>query len=71
MAARARQIAIHLARRVFRMSYKQLAAEFGRDRSTISHACHVIRKQREGKGEYDSTLCWMESHLRRAAGQRP
>jgi len=70
-AARARQIAIHLARSVFQMSHKQLAAEFGRDRSTISHACKVIRRQRLADGEFDSTLCWMEAHLRRATGLRP
>ena len=46
-AARARQIANHLARRVFEMSHKQLAAEFGRDRSTICHACHLIARLRE------------------------
>ena len=69
-AAWARQIAIHLARSVFRMSCKQLAAEFGRDRSTISHACQVIRKKRQDDGEFDSTLCWMEAHLRHVTGQR-
>lgn len=70
-AARARQIAIHLVRSVFDMSHKQLAAEFGRDRSTICHACHLIAQMRETDDEFDSTLCWMESHLRRAAGLKP
>jgi chromosomal replication initiation ATPase DnaA len=67
--ARARQIAIHLARNVFAMSHKQLAAEFGRDRSTIHHACDLIEAMREDSTEFDSTLRWMESLLRRAAGQ--
>jgi chromosomal replication initiation ATPase DnaA len=70
-AARARQIAIHLARLVFAMSHKQLAREFGRDRSTIHHACHTIADMRQASGEFDSTLRWMESLLRRAAGQMP
>lgn len=70
-AARARQIAIHLARRVFEMSHKQLAAEFGRDRSTICHACHLIARLREENDEFDATLRWMESHLRRATGLKP
>jgi chromosomal replication initiation ATPase DnaA len=70
-AARARQIAIHLARLVFAMSHKQLAREFGRDRSTIHHACHIIADMRQASGEFDSTLRWMESLLRRAAGQTP
>jgi len=70
-AARARQIAIALARDVFEMSHNQLAQEFGRDRSTVCHACHLISALRRADGEFDSTLRWMESHLRRAAGFRP
>jgi hypothetical protein len=70
-AARARQIAIHLARSVFDLSQLQLAAAFGRDRSTICHACNLIARLREDDDEFDSTLRWMESHLRRAAGLNP
>lgn len=70
-AARARQIAIHLARLVFGMSHAQLASEFGRDRSTVHHACHLVEGMREASGEFDSTLRWMEALLRRAAGQNP
>jgi chromosomal replication initiation ATPase DnaA len=70
-AARARQIAIHLARSVFDLSQLQLAAAFGRDRSTICHACNLIARLREENDEFDSTLRWMESHLRRAAGFNP
>ena len=67
-AARARQIAIALARIVFDMSQKQLAVAFGRDRSTVCHACNLIARLREEDGEFDSTLRWMEGLLRRAAG---
>jgi chromosomal replication initiation ATPase DnaA len=66
--ARARQIAIVLVRTVFDMSQKQLAVAFGRDRSTISHACNLIARLREEDGELDSALRWMETHLRLAAG---
>ncbi|MBN9588133.1 MAG: chromosomal replication initiator DnaA [Alphaproteobacteria bacterium] len=69
--ARARQIAIHLARLVFAMSHRQLAREFGRDRSTVHHACHLVEGMREASAEFDSTLRWMESLLRRAAGLTP
>lgn len=69
--ARARQIAIHLARSVFAMSHRQLAREFARDRSTIHHACHLIEGMREASTEFDSNLRWIESLLRRAAGQNP
>jgi chromosomal replication initiation ATPase DnaA len=67
--ARARQIAIHLARSVFAMSHNQLADEFKRDRSTIHHACHVIDGMREGNAEFDASLRWMESLLRQASGR--
>jgi chromosomal replication initiation ATPase DnaA len=70
-AARARQIAIHLTQLVFQMSQRQLAREYGRDRSTIHHACRTIAGMREASGEFDSTLRWMESLLRRAAGRMP
>lgn len=70
-AARARQIAMHLVRSVFAMSQAELAAAFGRDRSTVCHACNLIARLREEDGEFDSTLRWMESHLRRAAGLHP
>lgn len=68
--ARARQIAIHLAHIVFAMTHRQLAAEFGRDRSTVLHACKQIEGMREDSTEFDSTLRWMEALLRRAAGQK-
>ncbi len=67
-AARARQIAIHLVRTVFGMDLRQLASCFGRDRSTICHACNQVARLRQADGEFDSTLRWIESHLRRAAG---
>jgi len=69
--ARARQIAMYLARSVFHMSYRQLAAEFGRDYTTVCHAWHVIQRKRLGDGEFDATLGWMESHLRHVSGLKP
>lgn len=70
LVARTRQVAVHLARVVFAMTHKQLAAEFGRDRSTVKHACDQIERLREDSAEFDSTLRWMETLLRRAAGQQ-
>jgi chromosomal replication initiation ATPase DnaA len=67
-AARARQVAIHLARSVFGLSRRQLAAEFRRDRSTVHHACLLIDAMRQKSDELDATLRWMECLLRRAAG---
>ena len=68
--ARARQIAIHLSHVVFAMSHRQLALEFRRDRSTIHHACSLIETMREESAQFDSTLRWMETLLRRAAGDK-
>lgn len=68
-AARARQIAVHLAAKVFGMSHRQLAREFGRDRSTVCHACRRVAAMRAGSPEFHATLCWMESLLMQAAGR--
>ena len=35
--------------------------EFGRDRSTIHHACGLIETMREESSQFDSTLRWMET----------
>jgi len=68
LVARARQIAIHLARVVFGMDRRTLARQFRRDRSTVQHALDVIERLREEDAQFDSSLCWMEALLRRAAG---
>lgn len=70
LVARTRQVAVHLARVVFAMTHKQLAMEFGRDRSTVKHACEQIERMREDNAEFDSTIRWMEALLRRAAGMQ-
>ncbi len=43
----ARQLAMYLCHVVGDMSLSLVAAEFGRDRSTVSHACHAIEDRRE------------------------
>ncbi len=70
LVARTRQVAVHLAHSVFALTHKQLAVEFGRDRSTVKHACQQIEQLREDNAEFDSTLRWMEALLRRAAGMQ-
>ena len=47
-AAFARQIAMYLAHVVGQATTVDLAAYFGRDRSTISHACALIEERRDG-----------------------
>jgi chromosomal replication initiation ATPase DnaA len=45
--ARARQTAMYLAHVVLGMSCAQAGRWFGRDRTTVAHACRVIEEQRD------------------------
>ena len=45
--ARARQIAMYVAHVALRMTMTDVARGFGRDRSTVSHACNVVEDMRE------------------------
>lgn len=43
----ARQLAMYLCHVVADMSLRDVANEFDRDRTTVSHACHAIEDRRE------------------------
>jgi len=43
----ARQVAIYLCHVGFEFSLARVAAAFGRDRSTVAHACHAIEDRRD------------------------
>ncbi|MEK7265744.1 MAG: helix-turn-helix domain-containing protein [Pseudomonadota bacterium] len=43
----ARQLSMYLCHIVGDMSLRDVATEFGRDRTTVSHACHAIEDRRE------------------------
>ena len=45
--SRARQVAMYLLRASLGMSLSRVARAFGRDRSTVAHACHVIEDLRD------------------------
>lgn len=62
-AALARQIAMYLAHVSFEMSLAKVADAFGRDRSTVAHACHRIEDLRE-EPRFDSWLDGLEEALR-------
>jgi chromosomal replication initiation ATPase DnaA len=53
----ARQVAMYLASVGFGMSLGRVARAFGRDRSTVRHACQVMEERRENAG-FDQ---WMEA----------
>jgi hypothetical protein len=43
----ARQVAMYLARTGFELSLETISQVFDRDRSTVSHACHVVEDGRD------------------------
>ncbi|MDP3738623.1 MAG: helix-turn-helix domain-containing protein [Hyphomonadaceae bacterium] len=65
-ASFARKVAMYLASVVFGMSLARVAAAFGRDRSTVGHACRCIEDMRED-ARFDT---WMEA-LERSAAEAP
>jgi hypothetical protein len=61
-AALARQIAMYLAHVGFGLPMAQIGKAFGRDRTTVVHACHVIEDRRD-VARFDAVL----DHLEQAA----
>lgn len=45
--ARVRQIGMYICHVVLGLTMKEVAAGFGRDRSTVVHACHLIEDMRD------------------------
>ena len=64
-AAMARQAAMYLTHIAFEMSLGRVGAAFGRDRSTVAHACHLMEERRDDTG-VDAWLDAMERVLKRA-----
>ena len=68
-AARARQIAMYLTHVGFSWPLARVAAAFGRDRTTASHACHKVEDLRDDAA-FDARLSAMEACLREAPAPR-
>lgn len=64
--ARARQTAIYLVHIVLAWPLWKVAAAFGRDRSTASHAVHTIEDLRDDAA-FDARLTVMEACVRQAS----
>lgn len=58
-AAQARQVAMYLAHVAFGIPLAAVGACFGRDRTTVSHACHRIEDRRDDP-DFDAGLIRME-----------
>jgi len=64
-AAFARQVAMYLCHVAFELSLARVAVAFGRDRSTVAHACHSIEDRREDH-QFDVWIDSLEAMLRAA-----
>lgn len=68
-AAFARHIAVYLCHVAFELSLARTAAAFGRDRSTMAHACHTIEDRRE-EPQFDLWIAGLEAMLRAAPREK-
>lgn len=64
-AAFARQVAMYLCSVAFRLSFGRIAIAFGRDRSTVTHACRIVEDHRECEA-FDAWIANLETMLHRA-----
>lgn len=65
----ARQVAMYLAHVGFALSFAAVGRMFGRDRTTVSHACRVIEDGRDDAW-LDRRLAVLERACRRNSGWR-
>jgi chromosomal replication initiation ATPase DnaA len=65
----ARHVAMYLCHVGFEFSLSRVAMAFGRDRSTVAHACHAIEDRRE-EPQFDLWIDGLEIMVR-AAPDRP
>jgi len=63
--AYARQLAMYLCHVGFELSLSRVAAAFGRDRSTVAHACHAIEDRRDEE-QFDHWMSALEAMMRAA-----
>jgi chromosomal replication initiation ATPase DnaA len=68
-AARARHMAIYLAHIALSWPLSRVATAFSRDRTTVSHAVHVIEDLRDDP-DFDDRLTRLEDCVRQAADSR-
>lgn len=64
-AVLARQIAMYLCHTGCTLSLARVAAAFGRDRSTVAHACRLIEDKRD-EPTFDGWIGALENALREA-----
>lgn len=57
--SRVRQIGMYVAHVVLSLSMAEVGRGFGRDRTTVQHACHLIEDMRDDE-EFDSVVAMTE-----------
>jgi len=65
--ARARQLAMYLAHVVLGESLTAIGGAFGRDRTTVSYACHLIEDMRDDVA-FDAAVTQLEVRLQLVSG---
>ncbi|MES1156194.1 MAG: helix-turn-helix domain-containing protein [Alphaproteobacteria bacterium] len=65
----ARQVAMYLCHVAFEFSLSRVALAFGRDRSTVAHACHCVEDRRD-EAAFDAWIDVLEAMLRDAPAPR-
>lgn len=68
--AQARQVAMYLTHVVFRLSLSDTGTLFGRDRTTVAHACSVIEDMRDD-AVFDRVMELLESVVWALVTPRP
>ena len=66
----ARHVAMYLCHVAFELSLARVAAAFGRDRSTVAHACHLIEDRRDDSA-FDAWIGALEAALRETPRRAP
>ena len=61
--AHARQVAMYLAHVGLGLSYSEAGRMFGRDRTTVAHACRLVEDRRDDP-RFDASLDYLEQTLR-------
>jgi chromosomal replication initiation ATPase DnaA len=61
--ARVRQIGMYVAHVTLALTMSEVGRAFGRDRSTVNHACHLIEDMREER-EFDRIIQTIENIVR-------
>jgi hypothetical protein len=70
MMTHVRQIAMYLSHVVLQISLTDIGIVFGRDRTTVGHACHVVEDRRDDT-DFDGFLTGIERVLTAVFGTAP